>query len=221
MTEINQSLSENTSNSQSENTQSVNEPTPTHMTPAERKKYIQELKAKKEAEKKAELKRQKDEIKKKKKEMSANSGGKSKKKVVIILVLIIVLIGAGVYMYKQNPDMFQKPITKEVVKPAPVKEEPVAETSDVESEEVEGRLPKPSWIISFGAFKSKELAEKNVQKLQNKGFAAGYFWIPDYVPGGTEYFKVYVGPFTSKEEAKAKIEAVHKLSIDAYFQLIQ
>lgn len=221
MTNINENISENEDQSSKP------------MNPAQRRKYIQELKAKKTAEEKQDLKRKKEEIKEAKKRARAEKGGLgSKSKVIIIAaILVILLIGGGIYMYLQNPDVFNSEETEEVMSVdvrndidtisdiiEPV-EEPIAEpevepgTPVVKSK---GDLPSNSWIVSFGSFKNESYASKNVQKLKEKNYKCGKFWIPDYFPRGAQFHKVYIGPYFDKAEAKALLPQIHTMSPNAY-----
>lgn len=71
-------------------------------------------------------------------------------------------------------------------------------------------------VISYSAVSKEASAKAAVKELNDKGYNAGYYWIPDQQPNGRELFKVYIGPFNSKSEAEASLDEVKGLSAGAY-----
>jgi len=77
-------------------------------------------------------------------------------------------------------------------------------------------LNSTCWLISYSSIASDAVAAKDVKMLADKGFTAGFYWIPDKNPDGKKLYKVYVGPFTTKADAKEKLPSVQALSPGAY-----
>lgn len=84
-----------------------------------------------------------------------------------------------------------------------------------------GEFELPSWIIAFSANSKKPLANTNYSTLEALGYDAGIYWIPKYFPGGSEMYKVYVGPYKSSEEAASMLPAIKNLQPDAYIMKIE
>ncbi|MBK8807530.1 MAG: SPOR domain-containing protein [Bacteroidales bacterium] len=235
--QINKNPSENTgnelsANAASEGTKSEAKPT---MTPAQRLKYIKDLKAKKEADKKAELKRQKIEQKKVQSENKSSGNqddneAKAKKIRILIIILILLFFGAGLYMYKSNPSVFKSGNKDDV---AEENSEDYVVNTDADSlklleDEINSSFSDNTktsknksgaitgWVVGYGAYKDIATAEKIAAKIKNRNYTAGTYWIPDYFPNGKALYKVYIGPFVSKSEAKAILPDVHKYSPEAY-----
>ncbi len=79
-----------------------------------------------------------------------------------------------------------------------------------------GEFELPSWIIAFSANSKKPLANTNYSTLEALGYDAGIYWIPKYFPGGSEMYKVYVGPYKTASEAESMLPAIRNLQPDAY-----
>ncbi len=84
-----------------------------------------------------------------------------------------------------------------------------------------GEFELPSWIIAFSANSKKPLANTNYSTLEALGYDAGIYWIPKYFPGGSEMYKVYVGPYKTAEEAQRMLPAIRNLQPDAYVLKIE
>ncbi len=84
-----------------------------------------------------------------------------------------------------------------------------------------GEFEIPSWIIAFSANSKKPLANTNYSTLEALGYDAGIYWIPKYFPGGSEMYKVYVGPYKSAKEAESMLPAIKNLQRDAYVLKIE
>jgi cell division septation protein DedD len=85
------------------------------------------------------------------------------------------------------------------------------------SEPKDWGLARPCYIISYSGFSAETKAQGDVSLLKGKGYVkTGYYWIPDYLKNGNKFFKVYVGPFNTKKEARKKLWAIKKMSPKAY-----
>ncbi len=200
------------------------EESPTFKTPAEKKKYIHDLKKKKEEERKALLKAEREEKKRQQKELDRISGKTGRRKAVYFLLIVAILAGGGAYYYIKTP---KKPI---VVKPKAevvnVKDSiaegidqlksKLSELKDEVKPESKWGITGPCFIISHSSVKSEDYAKRTSKKLSYEGFSTGYYWIPDLTSGGNEYYKVYVGPFSTESDAIEKLEDVRKYSKRAY-----
>jgi len=201
------------------------------MTPAERKKYIEELKKKKEAEAKEKKRRDREEKKKN------SEGGDPTKFIVIILVGLLVLGSISTVIYFVKPQMFtgeqkldetekeieQKvaKLTKDIdsiVKDLPLDDKIVEIPAEKQEPQVANSftLNTPCWVISHSSMVSEKYAKRNVEILSDKGLKCGYYWIPDYNPSGNKFYKVYIGPYTSKKEAKNALSEAKRYSTQAY-----
>lgn len=77
-------------------------------------------------------------------------------------------------------------------------------------------LTLPCYVISHSAYSTEETAKQIKSKMTQKGFKSGYFYIPDLQPGGKPLFKVFVGPFNSREDAEKILNSVKKENTVAY-----
>lgn len=84
-----------------------------------------------------------------------------------------------------------------------------------------GELQRPCWLISYISVATEKHAQKGVEELTAKGIASGYYWIPDYLPNGNKFYKVYAGPFGSKAEANGKLATIQELNQQAYVLLLK
>jgi len=83
-------------------------------------------------------------------------------------------------------------------------------TSSVDSEEVaetaspssSGMLQKPIWGLATAAVKSKAEAQQRVARLKAKGFDANYIYLPDYIPNGLQFYRVFIGPYSNESGAR-------------------
>lgn len=74
----------------------------------------------------------------------------------------------------------------------------------------------PCWIVSFSSVKDEKVASKGVKQLVDKGFLGGYYWMPDFESNAKQLYKVYSGPYTSEQEARAKQREIVVFNEDAY-----
>jgi len=106
-----------------------------------------------------------------------------------------------------------------------VKEEPktttVKETPSKSTSGSDWGLKRPANIISYGSFKEEAKAKAEVEKLKGQSLNAAYFLMSDIQKGKPNLYKVYVGPFASAKEAKAKLAAVKKVSDKAFFEVVK
>jgi len=80
-----------------------------------------------------------------------------------------------------------------------------------------GDFSLPAYFVACSAVKNESYALKKVSELEAKGFDASYYWIPDFVSNGSPYFKVVIGPFTTRMDAMKKLTPVQeRAEFDAY-----
>lgn len=84
-----------------------------------------------------------------------------------------------------------------------------------------GLLQTPCFIIGYASISSEATAIKTVATLSTKGIKCGYFWIPDYTPGGPQLFKVYVGPFNTRDDATKELPTIKADVPGAYISEIK
>jgi hypothetical protein len=83
------------------------------------------------------------------------------------------------------------------------------------------KIETPSWIIGYASVSINNNAIRSVKSLRDKGYSAGYFWIPDYTQGGPDLFKIYIGPFDSKAEAQNLLPTIKELVPKAYVMYLE
>jgi cell division septation protein DedD len=192
---------------------------------AEKKKYIQDLKRKKELERKDQLKKEREEQKRQKRADSRNGKGSKNKLVIGIAFLLIAALGAGIYiLMNKTEEKAQPEQAKALHLPAidtvqiSISEEPLPEPipATVATKQSKWGLNAPCFIISHSSLKNEAAAKRNTDRLAKNGFNSGYYWIPDLGPGNNEYYKVYVGPFATEQAAIDKLADVRRYSKLAY-----
>lgn len=78
-------------------------------------------------------------------------------------------------------------------------------------------VQRGKFYIGCAAVANEETAKATASDLRRKGFDnAGYFYIPDYDPAGKNFYRIYVGPFNSIEEAEEAIVNVRSENPGAY-----
>lgn len=95
----------------------------------------------------------------------------------------------------------KKEIPAEAKKPAQYQKKEVAKIASQIKETA------PFYSIQIGAFSKKDVAEKLKDTAITKGYKA---FIKDYKANGEILYKVYVGKYSSKEEAKRYISQIAK-----------
>ncbi len=103
----------------------------------------------------------------------------------------------------------------EPVKPAPVKKAPVKPAPVKTAVKVAKPVNVTEFWIQTGSFKSVNTAENAKQTLVSKGFAPT---IQTKAVNGTNYYRVRIGPYTSKDEAEKFLHWVKSLDgfIESY-----
>ncbi|MBQ3989928.1 MAG: SPOR domain-containing protein, partial [Bacteroidales bacterium] len=166
------------------------------------------------------------------------------------LLLLLLLLGGGIWYYftkvKQAPVEPPVVVAQDTVKEDPQPEpepEPVIDTIPevVEDTVVEAPAPKKvytparvatknkvpttGWLIGYKATADEVEAIKIVAEMSYvDGLPCGYYWIND-ARKGKPLFKVYVGPYKTREEVeavfptiKAKVPDAHIFSENATMQ---
>ena len=77
------------------------------------------------------------------------------------------------------------------------------------------------YVIGYSAVARENTATSQASDLIGKGFKAGYYWIPDYSPGGSQLYKVYVGPYATEYEAGQALPDIRKINPQAYVMLLK
>lgn len=77
-------------------------------------------------------------------------------------------------------------------------------------------LKLPCFVISHSAYSTEDQAQKIKSELAQKGFRSGYYYIPDFEKGGKPLYKVYVGPFDTRNDAEKLLASVKKEQKGAY-----
>lgn len=153
----------------------------------------------------------------------------------IIFILLLLLAGLGVWYYFTHN-------TKKTPKPAPVVEEtqktvdePTVTPVDVPAEPmvidtVPPAAPVPpepriatnvkvprDWVIGYRATPDEVVAIKTVAELSYvDSLPCGYYWINDARHDGEKLFKIYVGPYKTKEEAEKALPAIQAKQPEAH-----
>ena len=162
---------------------------------------------------------------------------------IIISIIVILIGGISIYFYL-NPAKWNG-FTSAITPGSDTTVKGVTDTSagkDIDSASVDSTakkmdtttkntepeedinkwgLRRPCFVISHSAYTKEPSAEKVTEKLFDMGFNSGYYWIPDYKPGGKKLFKVYVGPYQTRKDAKAMLSAVKKIQPDAYITKVK
>ncbi len=84
----------------------------------------------------------------------------------------------------------------------------VAQATPATSPTTDGKIATPFFGIATAAVDQENLAQKAVRDLEAKGLTASYIFIPDYVPNGKEMYRVFVGPYPTKDVANTMIPEV-------------
>ncbi len=104
---------------------------------------------------------------------------------------------------------------------AKIEDENVAEAVEEKKEEKtivpdKWGLKLPCFVISHSAYSLEDVAKAQKAQLAQKGFKCGYYYIPDYIPQGKPLYKVYIGPFDSRNDAEKLLASAKKLNSKAY-----
>jgi len=80
-----------------------------------------------------------------------------------------------------------------------------------------GDIQLPAYFVACYAVKKETFAQEKVNTLKAKGFDAKYYWIPDFVSNGNTYYKVVIGPYSTRDKAMEMLTPVQeKAEFDAY-----
>jgi len=82
-------------------------------------------------------------------------------------------------------------------------------------------LKRPCVVISFASLTNEKDAKQLASKLKNRGYKAGYYFIPDVVPSGKQLYKVYVGPYANENEPQQMLATLKSQQKDAYILKIE
>jgi len=99
-------------------------------------------------------------------------------------------------------------------------------SSQHESDEINQKSSTASnsddfYILNSTAVKTESQAINKANELRNKGYAAGYLWIPDYASlSQRQLFTVYIGPFYSQYECEKATEDYRRIVPGAYGTLV-
>lgn len=93
----------------------------------------------------------------------------------------------------------------------PKQSKPAPQTKDPAGKKPEGVV----YLLHISSFKEKEHAEKEAQKLEKAGQKA--FYVDEELAGG-RWFRVYIGKYSTEEEARTAGERLKKQGIVSYFK---
>jgi len=105
----------------------------------------------------------------------------------------------------------EKPVKEEIAKKElPAEQKKEAKYQKKEVAKIASQIketPTVFYSVQIGAFSKKEIAEKLKDNAISKGYKA---FIKDYKTNGEILYKVYVGKYSTKEEAKKYITQIAK-----------
>lgn len=172
---------------------------------------------------------------KSKKGKTKNEEKKKKDGLFPILLLIIALLCGGIWYYWSHKqvkpaavapvvdtttvvkeevpvDIPKEPMVIDTVPPA----EPTPPPFDFGRVATKIKVPR-NWLIGFRATPDEVLAIKTVAELSYvDSLPCGYYWINDARKNGEKLFKIYIGPFDTKEEAEKELPKIQAKRADAH-----
>lgn len=154
----------------------------------------------------------------------------------ILLLLLLLLIGGALwYYYTQYNKPTETPVveekespvdttSKKVIAPEPmvIDDVPEPDSSEIEKPYIPERIASPNkvpsgWVIGYKATPDEVLAIKTVAELSYVDeLPCGYYWIPDSRKNGQKMFKIYIGPYKTKEDAEAILPKIKEKMADAH-----
>jgi len=105
--------------------------------------------------------------------------------------------------------------------PPQIKPKPKPKTTTSTANISKTQLNTPCFVISYVSVSSESNAKSQVASLKNKGLSAGYYWIPDYTEGGSELFKVFVGPYPNRQSAHGDLDRIRGFKKDVYYHIVE
>lgn len=165
-------------------------------------------------------------------ENAQKSKNKTEKKGSALPIFIVLLLGVcgGVWYYYSQPKEESVVAQQPKEEPVVVKEEPKAvEPEPVVIDTVPPQAPVPppariatkykvpkGWLVGYRATPDEAEAIKTVAELSFvDSIPCGYYWIND-VRKGSNLFKIYIGPYDTKEEAQAVLPSIQMKRADAH-----
>ena len=100
---------------------------------------------------------------------------------------------------------------KEVI----AKKEPIQKSDISLSNESMAKTPS-GIIISYVSNSTEEMAVSNVKSLEEKGFKANYYFMPDKSKSSPALFKVYLGPYKDESAAMSDFRKIVELNDKAF-----
>ncbi|MCQ2608266.1 MAG: hypothetical protein MJ197_06225 [Bacteroidales bacterium] len=173
--------------------------------------------------------------KKKEKKNTKTEEKKKKGGFFPILLVVLALLCAGIWYFWSSRKV-AAPVVTPVVDTTPVvKEEPIVEIPEepmvIDTVPAPEPTPPPfdfgrvatkikvprNWLIGFRATPDEVLAIKTVAELSYvDSLPCGYYWIDDARKDGEKLFKIYIGPFDTKEEAEKVLPSIQAKRADAH-----
>jgi hypothetical protein len=106
-------------------------------------------------------------------------------------------------------------IEKEVTPVSP-KPESISKSSVLKQQNSISNTFSGAYLIGCYAVSEEEKAKQLASVLRSKNFEAGYFFIPDYEPSGSRTYRVYIGPFLSRDLALQELSNAQQYIKEAY-----
>lgn len=136
-----------------------------------------------------------------------------------------------------NETIEETPLTGDESESMEADVEPEAASTEIEEEApLENSDPEPStpvenvadaadlsgqWIVSLAAVGSEGNAKIQSEKMKAKGFdKAGFFFLPDVIADSKALYKIYLGPFATREAATSALEQAKAEHPNAYCQKV-
>ncbi len=116
---------------------------------------------------------------------------------------------------KENQASEVVSIEKEVTPVSP-EPEPISVSSLPKQQNSISNTFSGAYLIGCYAVSEEEKAKQLANVLRAKNFEAGYFFIPDYEPSGSRMYRVYIGPFLSRDLALQELSNTKQYIKEAY-----
>lgn len=89
-------------------------------------------------------------------------------------------------------------------------------TPQQQSIDIPNRIASETVLIGCYAVDNESAAIAKANALKEKGYTAGYFYIPDYEPEGKKLYRVFAGPYPNQKTARVALEEIQKFRERAY-----